>query len=73
MASVASGKTSCTVKEKILEKLQAGFVLQAEMTKLAAKRLAVRTLEADIMSTSNRSVRSSLMRRFRALQRRYIE
>ena len=62
MASVASGKTSCTVKEKLLEKLQAEVLFQEEVTKLAAKRLAVRTLEADIMSTSNRSVRSSSMR-----------
>ena len=62
MASVASGKVSCTEKEKLLEKLQAEVLLQEEMTKLAAKRLAVRTLEADIMSTSNRSVRSSSMR-----------
>ena len=62
MASVASGKASCTVKEKISEKLQAEVVLQEEVTKLAAKRLAVRTLEADIMSASNRSVRSSSMR-----------
>ena len=62
MASIASGKTSCTVKEKILVKLQAEVELQEEVTKLAAKRLAVRTLEADIMSTSNRSQRSSSMR-----------
>ena len=62
MASIASGKTSCTVKEKILVRLQAEVELQEEVTKLAAKRLAVRTLEADLMSTSNRSVRSSSMR-----------
>ena len=62
MASIASGKSSCTVKENILFKLQAEVELQEEVTKLAAKRLAVRTLEADLMSTSNRSVRSSSMR-----------
>ena len=40
MASVASGKTSCTDKEKTLMKLQAEVVLQEEVTRLAAKRLA---------------------------------
>ena len=61
MASVASGKTSCNDKERIIMKLQAEVGLQ-EVTKLAQKRLAMKTLEADIMSTSNRSVRSSSMR-----------
>ena len=62
MASVASGKTSCTDKEKILVKLHAEVVLQEEVTRLATKRLAVKTLEAEIMSTSNSSVRSSSLR-----------
>ena len=62
MASIASGKTSCTVKEKVSNKLQAEVELQEGVTNHAAKRLAVRTLEAGIMSTSNRSVRSSSMR-----------
>ena len=55
MASIASGKASCTAKEKILVKLQSEVIIQEEVTKLAAKSLAVRMLEADIMSTSNRS------------------
>ena len=62
MASVASGKTSCTDKERILMKLQAEVVLQEEVTRLAQKRLAMKTPEADIMSTPNKSVRSSSMR-----------
>ena len=62
MASVASGRTSCTDKERRLMKLQAEVVLQEEVTRLAQKRLAMKTLEAQIMSTSNRSVRSSSMR-----------
>ena len=61
MASVASGKISCTDKERILMKLQAEVALQEEVTRLAQTRLAMKTLEADIMSTSNRSVRSSSM------------
>ena len=62
MASVASGKTSCTDKERRLMKLQAEVVLQEEVTRLAQKRLAMKTLEADIQSTSSRSVRSPSMR-----------
>ena len=62
MASVASGRTSCTDKERRLMKLQAEVVLQEEVTRLAQKRLAMKTLEADIQSTSSRSVRSPSMR-----------
>ena len=43
-------------------KLQAEVTLQEEITRLAQKRLAIKTLEAEIQSTSNRSVRSCDMR-----------
>ena len=43
-------------------KLQAEVTLQEETTRLAQKRLAIKTLEAEIQSTSNRSVRSCDMR-----------
>ena len=43
-------------------KLEAEVVLQEEVRRLAQKRLAMKTLEADIMSTSRRSVRSSSLR-----------
>ena len=56
MASIASGRTSCTVKGNISVRLQAEVELQEEVTKLAAKRLAVRALEADFMSTSTEQV-----------------
>ena len=62
MASDVSGRTSCTNEEKELVKLQAEVVLQEEVTRLAQKRLAMKTLEAEIQSTSNTSVRSSVMR-----------
>ena len=62
MASGASGKTSCTDKERRLRKLQAVVTLQEEVTRLAQKRLAMTSLETERMSTSNRSVRSSAMR-----------
>ena len=62
MASVASGRTSCTDEERILMKLQAEVVLQEAVSRLAQKRLAMKSLEAEHMSTSNRSVRSSAMR-----------
>ena len=39
-------------------KLQAEVTLQQEVTRLAQKRLAMKVLEAEIQSTSNRSVRS---------------
>ena len=62
MASAASGRTSCTDKERNFMKLQAEVVLQEEATRLAQKRLTRKSLEAELMSTSNRSVRSSAMR-----------
>ena len=43
-------------------KLQAEVTLQEEVTRLAQKRLAIKVLEAEIQSTSNRSVRSCDMR-----------
>ena len=43
-------------------KLQAEVALQEEVTRLAQKRLAMKTLEAEIQSTSKRSVRSPVMR-----------
>ena len=55
MASDVSGKTSCTNKERELVKLPAEVVLQEEITRLAQKRLAMKTLESEIQSTSNRS------------------
>ena len=61
MASIASGRSSYTAKEKNLVKLQAEVQHQEEGTKLATKRLALATLEADITSTKG-SVRSSTMR-----------
>ena len=62
MASVASGRTSYTAKEKNLVKLQAEINHQEEMTKLTAKRLALATLEADITTSTKGSVRSFTMR-----------
>ena len=53
MASVASGRTSYTAKEKNLVKLKAEIYHQEEMTKLTAKRLALATLEADIQQAPN--------------------
>ena len=61
MASIASGRSSHTAKERTLVKLQAEVKHQEEVTKLATKRLALATLEADIISTKG-SVRSSTMR-----------
>ena len=55
MASDVSGITS---KEIELKRLQAEVDLQEQVTRLAQKRLAVKVLEAEIHSTSNRSVRS---------------
>ena len=55
MASDISGVTS---KEIELKRLQAELALEEQVTRLAQKRLAVRVLEAEIHSTSNRSVRS---------------
>ena len=55
MASDVSGVTS---KEIELKRLQAELALEEQVTRLAQKRLAVRVLEAEIHSTSNRSVRS---------------
>ena len=43
-------------------KLQAEVTLQKEVTRLAQKRLAIKVLEAEVQSTSNRSVRSCDMR-----------
>ena len=61
MASIASGRSGYTEREKNLVKLQAEVKHQEEVTKLATKRLALATLEADITSTKG-SVRSSTMR-----------
>ena len=58
MASNVSGMTSYTSKERELVKLQAEVTLQEEVTRLVQKRLAMKVLEAEIQSTSNRSVRS---------------
>ena len=58
MASDVSGVTSYTNKERELKKLQAEVDLQEQVTRLAQKRLAMTVLEAEIHSTSNRSVRS---------------
>ena len=58
MASDVSGMTSYTSKERELVKLQAEVTLQEEVARLAQKRLAVKVLEAEIQSTSNRSVLS---------------
>ena len=55
MASDVSGVSSKEIK---LKKLQAELDLEEQVTRLAQKRLAVRVLEAEIHSTSNRSVRS---------------
>ena len=55
MASDVSGVTS---KEMELKRLQAELDLEEQVTRLARKRLAVKVLEAEIHSTSNRSVRS---------------
>ena len=55
MASDVSGVTS---KEIELKRLQAELDLEEQVTRLAQKRLAVKVLEAEIHSTSNRSVRS---------------
>ena len=54
-------KLAVPTKTRILMKLQAEVVLQEEVTRFAQKILAMMTLEADIMSTSNRKVRSSSM------------
>ena len=62
MASDVSGMTSHTSKERELVKLQAEVALQEEVTRLAQKRLAIKVLEAEIQSSSNRSVRSCDMR-----------
>ena len=62
MASDVSGMTSYTRKERELVKLQAEVTLQEEITRLAQKRLATKALEAELQSTSNRSVRSCDMR-----------
>ena len=63
MASVASGVTSSTKYERELEleKLNAEVILQEEVTKLAAKRLAVQALklENEIKSASSRSWRTT--------------
>ena len=58
MASDVSGMTSYTSEERELVKMQAEVTLQEEITRLAQKRLAMKVLEAEIQSTSNRSVRS---------------
>ena len=58
MASDVSGMTSYTSKERELVKMQAEVSLQEEVTRLAQKRLAMKVLEAEIHSASNRSVRS---------------
>ena len=58
MASDVSGMTSYTSKERELVKTQAEVNLQEEVTRLAQKRLAMKVLEAEIHSASNRSVRS---------------
>ena len=55
MASDVSGMSS---KERELVKMQAEVNLQEEVTRLAQKRLAMKVLEAEIHSASNRSVRS---------------
>ena len=59
MASVASGRSSYTAKERNLVKRQAEINHQEEVTKLTAKRLALATLEA---TGTKGSVRSSTMR-----------
>ena len=59
MASIASGRSGYTAKEKNLVKLQAEVKHQEEVTKLATKRLALATLEA---TSTKGSVRSSTMR-----------
>ena len=61
MASIASGRSGYTAKERNLSKLQAEIACQEEVTKLATKRLALAALEADMISTKG-SVRSSTMR-----------
>ena len=48
MASVASGKTSCTDREMRLKKSQAEVVLQEEVTRRAQKILAMTSLEAEL-------------------------
>ena len=58
MASDVSGMTSYTSKERELVKMQAEVTLQEEVTRLAQKRLAMKVLEAEIQSTSNRSLQS---------------
>ena len=59
MASIASGRSGYTEREKNLVKLQAEVTHQEEVTKLATKRLALATLEA---TSTKGSVRSSTMR-----------
>ena len=61
MASIASGRSGYTAKERNLAKLQAEIACQEEVTKLATTRLALAALEADMISTKG-SVRSSTMR-----------
>ena len=63
MASDFSGMTSYTSKERELVKLQAEVTLQEDITRLAQKRLAIKVLEAEMQSTSNRSERSCDMGR----------
>ena len=58
MASDVSGMTSYTSKERELVKMQAEVTLQEEVTRVAQKRPAMKVLEAEINSASNRSVRS---------------
>ena len=58
MASDVSGMTSYTSKERELVKMQAEVNLQEEVTRFAQQRLAMKVLEAEIHSASNRSARS---------------
>ena len=58
MASDVSGITSYTNKERELKKMQAEVDLQEQATRLAQKRLAMKVLEAEIHSASNRFARS---------------
>ena len=58
MASDVSGITSYTNKERELKKMQAEVDLQEQVTRLAQKRLAMKVLEAEMHSASNRSARS---------------
>ena len=58
MASDVSGRTSYTSKEREFMKMQAEVALQEQVTRLAQKRLAMKVLEAEIQSASNRSVQS---------------